>query len=78
MIKKIIVSYVEQIDHQYKFYFLYQLEKSNEDFDDHIKEKHFLWNYLFYIYVLLKKDSTEYTGLEYAIMDMLSKEDISW
>lgn len=24
------------------------------------------------------KDSTEYTGLEYAISDMISKEDISW
>ena len=44
----------------------------------HIKHKHQLWNYLFYIYGLIKKDSTEYTGLEYAIRDMLKKEDISW
>jgi inositol 1,4,5-triphosphate receptor type 1/inositol 1,4,5-triphosphate receptor type 3 len=40
--------------------------------------KHYLWNYIFYIYGLNKKDSTEYTGLEYAISDMIAKEDIQW
>jgi hypothetical protein len=33
---------------------------------------------MFYIYGLKKKDSTEYTGLEYALYDMIDKEDISW
>lgn len=26
------------------------------DFDDHTMNKHFLWNYIFYIYVLERKD----------------------
>ena len=31
------------------------LEKQQEDFEDHIKNKHFLWNYAFYLYCLKKK-----------------------
>lgn len=54
------------------------LEKEMESFEHHIDSRHYLWNYLFYIYCLIKKDSTEYSGLEYAIMDMINKEDISW
>ena len=38
------------------------VEKEKEDFQEHIK-KHFLWNYIFYIYVLELKDATDYTGL---------------
>lgn len=41
------------------------LEKQGEDFTTHTREKHFLWNYIFYIYVLERKDETDYTGLEY-------------
>jgi len=47
------------------------LEKNYDDFEEHINNKHYLWNYIFYIYCLIKKDSTEYTGLEYAISDMI-------
>lgn len=54
------------------------VEKNYEDFEEHIANKHYLWNYIFYIYCLIKKDSTEYTGLEYAISDMIEKENISW
>jgi inositol 1,4,5-triphosphate receptor type 1/inositol 1,4,5-triphosphate receptor type 3 len=54
------------------------LEKNNEDFDVHILSKHFLWNYVFYMYTLTKKDSTEYTGLEYWISDKIKNEDILW
>lgn len=55
-----------------------QLEKNQEDFDDHIKSKHFLWNYVFYIYCLQNKDSTEYTGLEYWIMEKVENEKTNW
>lgn len=53
-----------------------QLEKNQEVFETHVRDKHFLWNYIFYMYSLSKKDSTEYTGLEYAISDMIHKESI--
>jgi inositol 1,4,5-triphosphate receptor type 1/inositol 1,4,5-triphosphate receptor type 3 len=39
------------------------LEKQGDDFKNHTKNKHFLWNYIFYILVLEKKDETDYTGL---------------
>lgn len=28
------------------------LEKNDEQFEDHIRNKHHLWNYIFYIYTL--------------------------
>lgn len=51
------------------------LEKQYETFQSHIKEKHYLWNYLFYIYVLERKDETDYTGLEYVIRNQYFKPD---
>lgn len=30
------------------------------------------------MYILIKKDSTEYTGLEYWISDKIMHEDINW
>lgn len=47
------------------------MEKNSESFEEHIKDKHFLWNYIYYMYCLMKKDSTEYTGLEYSISEMI-------
>lgn len=43
------------------------VEKQGEDFKTHTRTKHFLWNYIFYILVLERKDETDYTGLEYYI-----------
>lgn len=39
------------------------IEKEGKKFSDHIKNKHFLWNYIYYIYVLERKNPTEFTGL---------------
>jgi len=55
-----------------------QADKKNKDFDAHIKNEHFLWNYIFYIYCLRNKDETDYTGIEYSIAEKLDKEDLSW
>lgn len=38
------------------------LEKNNLSFEDHTDNQHFIWNYIFYIYCLNQKDSTDYTG----------------
>lgn len=51
------------------------LEKQGEDFTKHTREKHFLWNYIFYIYVLERKDETDYTGLEYEIRKQYFRSD---
>ncbi|CAD8065958.1 unnamed protein product [Paramecium primaurelia] len=54
------------------------LEKNLEQFEQHVKDKHFLWNYIYYIYCLKLKETTDYTGLEYAISEMIRKDNISW
>lgn len=46
-------------------------------FDVHI-EKHWLWNYAYYIYVLENKDATDYTGIEYVIINQLNSEEVMW
>lgn len=43
------------------------IEKSGSEFKQHINTNHFLWNYIFYVYVLKAKDQTDYTGIEYYI-----------
>jgi len=40
--------------------------------------KHFLWNYIYYIYCLNEKDSTDYTGIEYIIFTKISEDDVTW
>ena len=59
-----------------------KMEKTGERFADHIQKKHHLWNYIFYIIALEKKDSTDYTGLEYYISqkyDLPDEQmDVSW
>ena len=55
------------------------LEKSNIKFEEEHVPKHLLWNYIFYLYCLEKKDSNEYSGLEYLISNKCKDEnDISW
>jgi len=57
------------------------IEKNSENakgFKHHIKNDHYMWNYLFYIAYLLDKDNTEYTGIESYVADKLEKEEISW
>ena len=37
-----------------------------------------MWNYMFYLYQLEKKDDSDYNGIETFIMECYEKEDISW
>lgn len=39
---------------------------------------HWLWNYLFYIYIIQHKDSTDFTGIECEISNQISKDDVLW
>jgi len=39
------------------------MEKSGSNFKIHTQKKHFMWNYMYYLYVLKQKDPTDYTGL---------------
>ena len=37
-----------------------------------------MWNYLFYMYNLEQKDTTEYNGIETYVNNKIEKEDIKW
>lgn len=52
--------------------------KSDSGFTQHIKNDHYLWNYVFYLAYLEAKEPTEYTGIESYISDKLSQVDYSW
>jgi inositol 1,4,5-triphosphate receptor type 3 len=53
-------------------------DKFAQGFEHHVVHEHNPWNYLFYIFGLRKKDSTEYDGLESYVSEMQLMEDISW
>lgn len=62
----------------------YEIEKENKDklklraiFSEH-KKKHNKWSYIFYVFELKKRDSTEYTGLEYIISEKVKKNSVAW
>lgn len=55
-----------------------KIEKQGKDFKRHVKKEHHIWNYLFYIYFLIKKDHTEYDGIESYVQKCLETEDIHW
>lgn len=48
-----------------------EIEKESDSFDNHTKSNHWLWNYVFYVYVLKDKPSTDYTGIEYFISEKI-------
>ena len=56
----------------------YIFDQDGIGFDDHCKNDHNMWNYVFYIIHLKMKDPTEYTGVESYVWDKYDKEDISW
>lgn len=57
------------------------IEKSSRNqrgFGHHIKQEHYMWNYLFYIAYIKNKDSTEFTGIESYVAEKMALDDISW
>ncbi|EGR27978.1 hypothetical protein IMG5_185610 [Ichthyophthirius multifiliis] len=52
--------------------------KSDQGFVQHIKNEHYLWNYVFYLGFLQDKESTEYTGIESYVSEKLKSNDTSW
>ena len=53
------------------------MEKMGTTFRKHT-DKHFLWNYLFYRYVVKMKDSSDYSGLEYFISTQMDEKKVEW
>ena len=55
-----------------------KLTNEEERFPNHVKVHHHIWNYLYYIAYLNKKDPTEYTGNESYVSENLKKNEINW
>ncbi|XP_056292934.1 inositol 1,4,5-trisphosphate receptor type 1 isoform X2 [Pseudoliparis swirei] len=47
-------------------------------FEEHIKVEHNMWHYLFFIVLVKVKDSTEYTGPESYVAEMMREHNLDW
>uniref|UniRef100_A0A7N8X825 Inositol 1,4,5-trisphosphate receptor n=1 Tax=Mastacembelus armatus TaxID=205130 RepID=A0A7N8X825_9TELE len=47
-------------------------------FEEHIKEEHSMWHYLYFIVLVKVKDSTEYTGPESYVAEMIKEHNLDW
>lgn len=56
----------------------YLFDKNADGFENHIRRDHNLWNYLYFMYILKRKDPTEFNGIESYVAAKLADEDISW
>ncbi|CAD7959194.1 unnamed protein product [Amoebophrya sp. A25] len=45
---------------------------------EHIAKEHNIWNYMFFLFYVLSKDPTTFTGPEQAVYQMLKKDDLSF
>ena len=49
------------------------------EYTDHIIRDHHIFNYIFYIIYLFKKDKTEFTGIESYVYELaFNQKDITW
>eukprot|EP00828_Plagiopyla_frontata_P047805 TRINITY_DN8946_c0_g1_i2.p1 TRINITY_DN8946_c0_g1~~TRINITY_DN8946_c0_g1_i2.p1 ORF type:complete len:322 (+),score=24.70 TRINITY_DN8946_c0_g1_i2:130-1095(+) len=56
----------------------YLFDRNADGFLVHIERDHCLWNYLYFIYHLQAKNSTEYNGIESYVHDKLKNDDSAW
>jgi hypothetical protein len=55
-----------------------EFDNKEVTFEDHIKQEHNMWNYLSFIVLLKVKDSTEFTGPESYVNQMIQSGDLEW
>ncbi|KAJ8955353.1 hypothetical protein NQ318_003447 [Aromia moschata] len=48
------------------------------NFEDHIKNEHNMWHYLYFIVLIKVKDPTEFTGPESYVSDMVKVSNLEW
>lgn len=47
-------------------------------FVHHIEKDHHLWDYIYYVVHLDRKDSSDYTGVESTVAERYQAEEIDW
>lgn len=55
-----------------------QFDRQADGFESHIKNDHYMWNYVFFIHHLRRKSPDEYTGQESYVHSMMEKGDLSF
>ena len=55
-----------------------QFDRKAVGFEHHIKNDHNMWNYIYFVHHLQKKDPDEFTGQESYVHAMMSKGDLSF
>lgn len=56
----------------------YTFEKNADGFKMHIERDHQVWNYLYYLYYITKKDKTELNGIESYVTEKCADYNIEW
>merc|ERR1712224_42666 len=51
---------------------------SGGGYDEHIKDRHHIWDYMYFLFYLRSKDATEYTGPEKLIKHLDATHDVRW
>ena len=51
---------------------------SKKSFEKHIDEDHNPWKYIYYLDYLKSKDSTDFTGIESFVTDLIKENNNSW
>jgi hypothetical protein len=52
--------------------------KQNKDFDSHVKEEHFIWNYLYFLAYLHINDPNNLNSIENYVWEKLEEQDNTW
>merc|ERR1719208_39198 len=47
-------------------------------FEEHVRNEHNMWHYLYFIVLIRVKDPTEYTGPESYVADMVKERNLDW
>lgn len=56
----------------------HKFENTPEGYEYHVKVDHNPWNYIFFLYSITKKDSTEFNGMETYVSNMFEAGMIRW
>ncbi|XP_056104548.1 inositol 1,4,5-trisphosphate receptor type 1 isoform X3 [Rhinichthys klamathensis goyatoka] len=55
-----------------------KFDNKTVSFEEHIKVEHNMWHYLFFIVLVKVKDSTEFTGPESYVAEMIREHNLDW
>ncbi|XP_072886532.1 inositol 1,4,5-trisphosphate-gated calcium channel ITPR3 isoform X1 [Hemitrygon akajei] len=55
-----------------------KFDNKTVSFEEHIKLEHNIWNYLYFIVLILEKNETDYTGPESYVYQMIKTKDLDW